>query len=274
MPAELNVGSDNPTPRPLELVNRTEPQYGHSFDLGQERLGYVQSFPYVLTRRSPVTSPPPAGYSLVRQNAFYELWRREGGSRARSQLPFRGVLGAGAPAGCRALGKLAAGARPGDRLVLAEQPAPTGFAMSEASEHSSSWSPASDPKALITPSPGRATRTVRVPSSGRYELWLEGNFPRRMSVTIDGHVVGSALGTDAAGGWANAGTVDVTAGRHQLGALLGGGNLSPGNGSTQASIGAVVLVPAGARPRLVAVAPAQWRSLCGRRAYWAELATA
>jgi hypothetical protein len=272
LPAELNVGPDSPTSRPLELVNRSEPQYGHSFDLSQERLGYIESFPYILVRRSPVTSPPPAGYTLARQNAYYELWRREGAPRGVAQVPFRGVLGAGSPVSCRALGALAARAKAGQRLLLAEQPPQVGFAMSEAAEHSPSWSPSSDPKALVTPSPGRAERQVDVPASGRYELWLEGNFPRRMSVTLDGHVVGSALGTDAPGGWAMAGTADVAAGRHVLGALLGGGNLSPGNGSTQASIGAVVLVPAGAHPRVLAVAPGQWRSLCGRRAFWAELA--
>jgi hypothetical protein len=56
--------------------------------------------------------------------------------------------------------------------------------------------------------------------------------------------------------------------------VLGGGNLSPGNGSTQASVGAVALVPAGAHARLVSVPAARWRSLCGRRGFWVELAEA
>jgi hypothetical protein len=274
LPAELNVGPDNPTPRPLELVANNETQYGHSFDLGQERLAYVQSFPYVLIRRSPVSSPPPAGYSLVRRDAYYELWRRGGSAKAVAQLPLRGPMGAGAPAPCPQLRALAARAGPGQRLVLSEQPPVVGYAMSQASEHSPLWVIGGDPKAFVTASPGRASREVTVPATGRYELWVEGNLPRRMSVTLDGRAVGSALGTDAPGGWAMAGTATVPAGRHSLGVLLGGGNLSPGNGSTQASVGAVALVPVGAQARLVSVAPREWRSLCGRRAYWVELAGA
>jgi hypothetical protein len=273
-PAELNVGPDSPTPRPLELLNPGETQYGHSFDLGQEQLAYVQSFPYVLTRRSPVSSPPPAGYSLVRSNAFYELWHRDGAPRAVSQLPLRGPLGAGAAVKCNAVKALAARARPSQRLVLAEQPAPVGFAMVEATEHSPTWGIGPDPKAFLTPAPGRASREVTVPAGGRYELWVEGNLPRRMAVTLDGRTVGTAQGTDAPGGWSQAGTVTVTPGRHVLGVLRGGGSLLPGNGSTQASVGAVAMVPAGARPRLVTVAPSDWRKLCGKRAYWVEIAGA
>lgn len=269
-PSELNVGPDNPTPRPLELLNPAEPQYGHSFDLGQERLAYVESFPYALTRSSPVSSPAPVNYVRARENAFYELWRRTAAAAPVAQLSLRGQLGAGAPAPCPAVRELAREAPAGGRLVLSEAPAAVGFTMAQASFHSPYWGPASDPKALITPGPGRAFRDVRLAAAGEYEMWIEGNLPRRVDVTVDGRTAGSAQGADAPGGWSRAGAVRLGAGVHQLGVLREGGDLAPGDGSSQASIGAVVLAPRGARPRLVSVPAARWRSLCGRRGYWVE----
>lgn len=269
-PAQLIDGPDSPTPVGLQLLSEA-PQYGHSFDLDQERLAFVESFPYVLTRRGPTSSRPPANFTLMYANAFYELWKREALPHVYAHLPLGEGLSAASAIRCRALGKLVAKAPAGARLALATVPPSYGYELEAASSRSPGWVADGEfPGAFRTAVPGRAQGTVRLASAGRYTVWVQGDLPRAVTVLVDGRSVGSAMGADTPGGWLSAGTVELRAGRHLLGLLRGGGGLGPGNGSTQASLGAVELVPAQSE-QVSDVPLGSWRSLCGRQADWVEL---
>jgi hypothetical protein len=273
-PAQVIVGPDAPGPEAISLRD-PGPQYGASFDLNQERLGFIESFPYVLIRRSPLSSPPPANYNLVLRNRFYEVWKRSGQPDVYAELPLEQSLEGLAPAhraaACRALGAIARDAPAGSRLVVARLPSRYGYLMANASNRSPGWAPDSGlAGGVITTTPGQAEKTIHVQRSGLYELWVQGNFTRRVSVKLDGHTVGSVEGSNTPGAWLSGGVAYVTAGRHVLAVERGGGGLGPGNGSTQAAIGAVALA-AHESPRISTLPLGSWRSLCGGELDWVEV---
>jgi hypothetical protein len=144
--------------------------------------------------------------------------------------------------------------------------------LASASNRSPGWVPDPGlPGGFITPVPGEAQKTVHVTRSGLYELWVQGNFPRRVAITLDGRKVGAVHGSNTPGGWLSGGTTYVAAGRHVLGVLRGGGGLEPGNGSTQAAIGAVA-IRAAQESRQVSTRPLRdWRFLCRIDADWIEV---
>jgi hypothetical protein len=274
-PAQLIDGPDAPTPEPLVLRNPA-PQYDHSFDLNEEQLSFIESFPFVLIRRSPVSSRPPANYKLVVENTFYELWQREASPRVYSHLSLGGYgVNAGRPPGCRALRSIVAAAPRGARLAVATRPATYGYELANASVRSPGWvADAGSPGGFLTLTPGLAQKSVRVHQTGFYETWIQANLPRRVAVTVDGHKVGSAQGSNTPGQWLSAGVIGVAAGRHTLGVVRGGAGLGPGNGGTQAAIGAVAISLAGESAHIWTVPLRRWRSLCGTEADWIEVVRA
>ena len=270
-PARLIVGPDSPTPESLALRD-PEAQYGHSFDLDQEPLAFVESFPYVLTRRAPTTSRPPANFRPIVANAFYELWQRTARPRVYAHLPLGEGVSAGGVVRCGALRRFVRRAPAGARLAVAVAPSTYGYEIASAAFHSPGWAADGElPGGFLTLTPGHADREIRVARAGRYRLWVQGDLPRAVAVTLDRRAVGTAQGADTPGGWLSAGAIELTAGRHLLGVVRGGGGLEPGDGSTQASIGAVAAVSEGQPERIVSAARSGWRSICGRRADWVEL---
>jgi hypothetical protein len=270
-PARLIVGPDSPTPESLSLRDPVA-QYGHSFDLDQEKLQFVESFPYVLTRRAPTTSRPPANFRRIFENAFYELWQRTALPRVYAHLPLGEGVSAGGVVRCAPLRRFVRRAPTGARLAVAVAAPTYGYQLANATFRSPGWATDGElPGGFLTVTPGHAEREIRVRSSGRYWLWIQGDLPRQVSVTLDGRTVGAAQGANTPGGWLSAGVVQLGAGRHLLGVVRGGGGVGPGDGSTQASIGAVALVSEQQPERIVVTARSDWRSICGRQADWVEL---
>jgi hypothetical protein len=173
---------------------------------------------------------------------------------------------------------MVAGAPPGSSLVLAQSPPAIGYDVLHATVRSSGWIEDAEPYTpdAVTPlTPGSAGKIVHVPRAGRYQVWLQGSFPRAIRVTLDGHTVGSVSGWNTPGEWMQAGTTNVGAGAHALDIFRGGGGLAPGDGGTgndggKGEIGDVELV-ADQPERLSTVALGQWRRLCGVQADWVEL---
>lgn len=271
LPAQIVDGPDAPTPISLELRHPTS-EYDHSFDLDEERLSFVESFPYILTRRGPSTSRPPTNFRLIYRNAFYSLWHRTSTTKVDAHMPLgEGVSSAGIVR-CRALARFVKHAPHGARLAVALPPPTYGYQLSEAAERSPGWVAAPElGDEYRTTTPGIARGTVDVARSGSYEIWVKGDLPRSVSVTLDGHTVGRATGSDTPSGWLPAGTIRVSSGSHTIGVVRGGGGLGPGNGGTQATIGAVALVSTTRSERVAIRALSDWRSLCGTRADWLEL---
>jgi hypothetical protein len=265
-PTPVIDGPDSPTPVQLALRTPTN-EYDKSFDLNEEKLGFIEAFPYVLTRRSAVTSRPPANYRLVLENAFYDLWRRTETPRVLADLPVGGSgLDPNVRPDCSALRSLVRHAPRSARLAVWKLPSVSGFSMANARTRSPGWSPDG-----LTATPGVAEASVLVRRAGLDEIWVQGNLTRRVEVRLDGRRIGSAQGSNTPGGWVSAGYVRVTAGRHSLSVLRGRAGLSPGDGSTTASVAAVALSAAVPPPAPALVSLGDWRGLCRQPASWIEV---
>ncbi|HEX2703253.1 MAG TPA: hypothetical protein VHM72_07460, partial [Solirubrobacteraceae bacterium] len=247
------------------------------FDLDQETLAYVESWPLIVTRRSPVGSRPPANYKLVYTNEYYDGWARQSTPKVLAHLPLEGEVlghtawqGAAIPA-CATLASLVKGAPRGSEVVQATVPPSTGFLILTAKTRPFSWGFDSNPFDSVTAvGPGSVEQVVDVPANGDYQAWVQGSFSRPISVLVGGHKVGSVDGLDSRDQWEQAGTVRLSAGRHEIEIFRGGGRIYPGDGSTIDEVGYVMLKRVG--PEVLHTVPlSRWRSLCGEVADWIEL---
>lgn len=276
-PARVYVGTEYPTPENL-LLRVPGGLYAQSFDLDAEQLSFVESFPYIIVRRSPAASRPPANYRLLYENYYYEVWQRTATPQVLEHVPLQQQYVAYAPVECKALAAVVRHAPAGSRLVVAESPLSVGYEVLHATVRSSGWIPdpnTYNPNAVVPLTPGSAGKIVHVPRTGTYQVWVQGSFPRTIRVTLDGRTVGSVFGQNTPDEWLQAGTVHVDAGAHPLDLFRGGGSLTPGDGGTgsvegKGEIGYVALV-ADEPERLVTVPLRAWRSLCGKPADWVEL---
>jgi hypothetical protein len=273
----LWVGTEYPAPENL-VLRSPGGLYAQSFDLDAETLSFVESFPYILVRRSPADSRPPANFRLVYSNEFYEVWRRTSSPRVLVHLPEQQLYSAYAPVSCQQLQAMVRTAPAGSSLLLAQSPQAIGYDVLHATVRSTGWIEDPEPYTpdAVTPlTPGSAGEIVHVARPGTYQVWVQGSFPRRIRVTLDGRTVGSVDGWNTPGEWMQAGTVKVSAGAHPLDIFRPGGGLAPGDGGTGADggkgeIGHVELL-ADEPERLSTVALSQWRRLCGVQADWVEL---
>jgi MYXO-CTERM domain-containing protein len=276
-PARLWVGVEYPTPENLALINPGG-LYAQSFDLDQEQLPFVESFPYILVRRSPSESRPPSNFRRVYSSYFYEVWQRTSSPQVLAHLPLQQQYSAYAPVDCPQLQAIVRHAPAGSSLVLAQSPLAVGYDVLHATVRSSGWIEDPEPYTpdAVTPlTPGAAGEVVRVPRTGTYEVWVQGSFPRAIRVTIGGRTVGSVDGWNTPDEWLQAATVDVGAGAHALDIFRPGGGLAPGDGGTgsdggKGEIGRVELL-ADEPERLRTVPLSAWHRLCGAQADWVEL---
>ena len=228
LPAHIIDGTDAPTPIALALRTPTA-EYDHSFDLDEEQLPFVESFPYILVRRGPTSSRPPSNYKLIYENAFYTLWQRTTSPVVHAHVPLSEGVSSGGLIGCPALRDLVRHSPRGGRLAVA-LPVPTyGFRLAYAATRSPGWVPGANTGGeYLTTTPGEATGRIHVRSAGSYAIWVQGDMPRSITVTLDGRAVGSISGSDTPGGWLSAGSIDLLAGSYTLGVKRGGGGIGPG----------------------------------------------
>ncbi|HEX4034133.1 MAG TPA: hypothetical protein VHX66_06800 [Solirubrobacteraceae bacterium] len=258
---------DSITPDPAPLADR----FDQFFDLDQESLAYAESFPVIVTRRSPIASRPPANFRLVYSNGYYLGWQREKTPRVISHMALQSEWDGSAVADCPAVGALAAGGRRGDELVAAVMPPVVGFNAWLAPNRPPAWSQNGDPFDSVTlTGPGKEFDFVDIARPGVYRAWVQMSAVRPLSVFVDNRPLGSVSGIDSVDQWAPAGTIRLRRGHHLLLIKRGGGTIDPGDASYQAEFGYVMLAKAGPEV-LRTVALSHWRSLCGKAADWIEL---
>lgn len=269
--AALNVDTEPITPRRVKL-RRPENVFGQYFDLDRQTLPYVLSFPNIITRRSPAASRPPATYSRVYANRFYEAWTRRPGPRPLEHLPLQGRDDATKRAKCGDVRALARRARrsAGDVELVAAVTAP----VARMDVLDARRTPGLQPNQSIagtvaTITPGNARGRVTISRSGAYRIWLRGSFPRPTSILVDGAVRATVQGVNTPGQWLGDVPVRLDAGRHRVEISVPGGSPRPGDGAA-VTIGPLALV-ADRPSRLQTVPVARWRSLCGRRLDWIEV---
>jgi hypothetical protein len=260
------------TPQQVQLRTPTY-FYGHYFDLDEQLLKFVESDPILVTRRSPTVSRPPANFRLAYENGYYEAWRRTSTPQVLQHLSEQQLYSPTATVRCAALKTIVVGAPPGARLVVATAPEEAWFEPQSDPRRSGGWIP--DPTqagAVSTLTAGHAESVLSVRGDARYAVWVQGDFPRKIYVQLDGRTVGWVAGTNTPGEWLQAASVRLSPGRHRVRLLSTAGHihhLGPGEWAI-GTIGAAALQREEPE-RLRTVALAGWRKLCGTRADWVEL---
>jgi hypothetical protein len=268
--AKISVPFEALTPQQVQLRNPTY-FYGHYFDLDEETLPFVEGYPIIVTRRSPAASRPPANYSLVYQNQFYLGWRRHARPQVLAHLPLQELYAPTQPVKCRTLSAIVASAPKGAELVAAEPPELAFFEPLYSRDRSYGWGIDPAEHGAVLPNlPGHAGGLLAV-RGGRYGVWVQGDFPRRVYVAVDGRLVGSVSGANTPGQWLKAATVALGPGKHDVEVFrkAGRNHLGPGEWGI-GTIGATALQRE-APERLHTLALSRWRTLCGERLDWVEL---
>ncbi len=279
-PAQLIVGTEYPSPQNL-VLRHLGGLYGQSFDLDAEQLSFVESFPYLLVRRSPAASRPPANFRLIYENDYYSVWKRSATPRVLDHLPLQQLYSGEAAVPCPALRTMVANAPKKSRLVVSRLPGIVGYDVLHATVKSAGWPQDYNPyrpDAVAFATPGVAGTVVRVPRSGDYRIWLQGTSPRLLRITLGARnrTVSHVGANNTPDEWLEGASVHLRAGRYALDVWRPGGDLSPGDGGTGESyegrgeIGYLALVSE-TKPSMVSLPVRAWHTLCGRSADWVEL---
>ena len=265
---KLNVGPEAVTPKQTQL--RVPQSFANLwFDLDDQTLDYVDSFPILVLRRSPAASRPPADFRMTYRNAYYDVWRRGPRPRILEHLPLQAPDHAAVEPSCDDVRALAGRARAGETLLAATPAAGVRLDLLTTPRTPSWRTHPFRPGRVVTDGPGEAKGTVKVREAGRYRAWIAGTFGRPVDGLLDGKVIGSARGVNTVGQWHEIGTVSLRPGSHELELRRGGGSAAPGDGYS-GELGPLVLERIGPRP-LVSVRPRDAeRRLCGREWDWIE----
>jgi hypothetical protein len=247
-------------------------------DMDDLQLRYVERFPFVIVRRGPASSRPPANYRRSWEGTFYELWRRDDQPQVLRHVPLgRDVLRpSGNVSAARARALAATARRLRGHIAYAPRPRMPMYFISH-HPRSPRWAGFGPyPGGLVTDGPGRSRGPVSIRGSGRYRVWVEGSFARRLTLRIDGRVIGvTPRELNGPGAYSLIATLDLRRGDHGVEVSQGGGDLRPGNGGYRSSlrhIGPILFEPVASDPRPVRVIVAgNWRELVGIRSDWLEI---
>jgi hypothetical protein len=265
--ARVNPAFEAEAPRPVKL-REPAPIFGRWYDLDDEQLSYVRSFPGIVIRRSPASSRPPASFRRIYQNRYYELWQRDPSVRVRAHLPLQGADRAYGVPRCASVRSLARGAGPDERLLAAKRPRLARLSP-VTRPRPAAWFPIPDIPGSVQPvGPGTIRRVLQVPG-GRTRVWLRASGGRPYSVRIDGREVGEVGQVNTPRQWLEVAVRELSPGKHEVELRRPGADFSPGD-AFRGELGPLVLEPARA-PQIVAVQPRDADRLCGREWDWIEL---
>ena len=259
--------------RPVYLKDGTMLGKSEFADLDQFATSSLLIYRTLVLRSSPVESRPPAPYRLVWKGRYYEVWQRPVPSAPQvlEHLGLGDALHVAAVPACAdvvRLGKVAA--RAGGRLVAAPRTNSALLTLAGA-KRPADWSLDSSGENVVPNSAGVLSGRITVGVSGHYAVWLGGSFTRTITISIDGHRVGSLSNIlTELGQWTLFGSLRLSAGSHQVTLRYGGSQLAPGSGAGPFALGPLALSPAQAGESLISVSPADARSLCRRELDWIE----
>ena len=310
----MDVGGPNFVYPPPALATAAG-GHGHPVRLDRIAPAKLAAYPLIVMRRDPTAVRPPAAYRLLWQGVYYQVWGRRPKARpALAHLavsaPSTAVLATFPPKGPRSVsrpGSARSTRAPGSTLVSGFGSARLASARARclqvvehlaARAHGGHLVGARAPLLIAVPIPrsrlyrppgwARSGRRIlmrrpgtlrldfRLPHTGLWQLWLQGDVMRPLQIAIDGRPLGS-LGAQLDGNSLVANTLSplparLSAGTHKLTIARPGGSLAPGDGGA-AVLDGIFLTPAGSmgQPSLRSVPLARRRSLCLRPAQWVEL---
>lgn len=267
-------GNAQRTERIARLSDGSLSGYGHSYDLDQLPLESVQDYEAIVARRRPDASRPPAGFKLVERGRWYDVWKRGVPVAVLGHEPAGVGLHATGEVPCGRVRALAAEAQ-AERAQLRFVERPDVVAV-DATRLQRLARPAGwpdSPDGIVLGTPGTMDVRVDVPESGRYLVWLRGDFGRAVAVAVNGQPLGEvSYESGNEGNYALPLSVDLEQGPQRLTLSRGGGGLAPGDGTPSKLVG-VVLEPAEASseaPEVQTMPASQWRELCNREVDWIE----
>jgi hypothetical protein len=246
--------------------------YGEPVALDRASPSALRAYPLIVTRRNPAASRPPGAYELLWQGSYYQVWGRRPGAPAASVH----VALSGSPARqCARIAAVVRGIAPdGERLVAAQAPVLVRISLAHAA-HPRRWG--HEREGLVMSTPGRLDAVFALPTSGRWDVWVQGQIMPAVKLGVDGRqiasIAGQLDGNSLVPNTAPPVAVRLAAGVHRISVTRSGGfSLAPGDGGA-AVLDAIFLTPAGTDPRgpLREAAPADWPSLCGRSYQWIEV---
>jgi hypothetical protein len=137
-------------------------------------------------------------------------------------------------------------------------------------QFSRSWEPTG--VATLTPhGPGSAETSIDAGSAGRYGFWIGGSFKGALELRVDGRDVSRERHQlSHTGPYQPLGEVQLARGPHRITLRYTEGNLHPGSGGRPFPLGPLLVGQGDAQRSISFVAPADARSLCGRRLDWVE----
>ena len=247
-------------------------------DVDDLTLAYLQSVPYLIWRRSPTASRPPANFRLESTGEFYEVWRRTATPQVLRHKPLGpDILRSAAAVGeadARAWGARAR--RMGGRIAYVPRARLSGFYITHHPRPLKWEGFGNFPEALVPAAPGRIDAPVQIPRTAGYNVWFEGSFARKLRLSTDGRPLGATReGLNNPGAYQLIGTRRLLRGPHGVQVVQGGGDLRPGSGGYRSSlrhIGPIWFQPVDdVQRRVRTIAAGDWRRLVGVRADWLEI---
>ncbi|MEA2150379.1 MAG: hypothetical protein QOD69_2209, partial [Solirubrobacteraceae bacterium] len=242
-------------------------------------LEYAEASTYVILRRSPALSRPPANFRLDWRGRYYEVYKQVGSPDAVLAHKPLGpdVFHPAAPVTRAVARAFADRARSlGGRIAYVPRVPPAPL-LPASLAHPLRWVTFGGyPGALVPAGPGGVAGTAGVVRGGRYRLWIEGSFARRMTVRVDGRLVGrTPAELNNPGEYVLFGPLTLAPGRHRVAISQGGGDLLPGTGGYLSSlrhVGAMTFTPLSEDAlRVRTIDPADWRRLVGVSSDWLEI---
>jgi hypothetical protein len=277
---------------PPPVLARLAGGYGDPVDLDRAPPGALVAYPLIVTRRDPAASRPPSAYALAWQGAYYQVWKRR--PDAAAALAHVVLAGASPAAQCARIASLAPlAARDGAQLTAAQSPELIRISLARAA-HPARWGhaltgtlhergpslredrQAGEREGLVMGTAGRLSAEFALPTSGAWDVWVQGQIMPTVQLSVDGHrttsIAGQLDGNSLVPDTVPPIRLTLAAGRHRISVTRPGFSLAPGDGGS-AVLDAIFLTPASTDPQgpLRTAAPGRWRTLCGRLYQWVEI---
>ncbi len=206
-------------------------QFAYSLDLNQFELSYVETFPLIITARSPVASRAPANFNLADQTSEFDVWRRvRPASNVVVHFPLSGSPTERTREFCTGLVKSVHKAGPGASVAYVPAGPRTELIPTKVS-HPSYWH-AVGPEAVRAYGAGKLEGDISLAASGTYEIAMPGSAGRPLTLYVDSHRAGSvAYQFRYPGQFLRFATrLRLSAGTHRISLVRGNGSLAPASG--------------------------------------------
>jgi len=266
----LNVSGPDFSAHPAALDSLSV-HHGSPVYLNKATPAQLRPYKLILTRRDPSLVRPPSNYSLVFQDSYYDVWRRNPKAPTAS-LSLSPPIGSAQIACSRieAAGRLAVHKHAMLLVIPAARVQPIPI---KTSSYPRSWLYV--PGRLTMVGSGSLRAHFTLSRTGKYALWLRGKIMRAVDVFVDSHLV--AVESDQLSGNNHNTmppiTLRLSAGRHRLTLTRTGLNVLAVGNSGSAVLNDMFVTPYandGMLP-LRYLRPQQAKTLCGQSLEWLEV---